>query len=67
MLRKLALESRSGHAVERSVGIWNGLMALPRGVSVGAGEPDALPESLRELGENLFNASEEKNPKCWYF
>lgn len=68
MLRKLALESCSEHPVERSVGIWNGLMALPPGVSVGAREePDILPESLRELGENLFSASEEKNPKGWYF
>lgn len=60
MLRKMALESCSERPVERSVGIWKGLMALPRGVSVGAGEPDILPNSLRELGEILFSGSEEK-------
>lgn len=60
MLRKMALESYSEHPVERSVGIWNGLMALPRGVSVGAGESDILPDSLREPGEVLSSASEER-------
>lgn len=42
------------------MGIWNGLVALSQGVSVGAGEPDILPDSLRGLGEVLLGASEEK-------
>lgn len=69
MLRKMALEPCSERPVERSVGIWNGLMALPWGVSVGAGEPDILPDSLRELGEILSSVLQKRkrNPKRWYF
>lgn len=42
------------------MGIWNGLMAHHRVSAWVLREPDILPDSLRELGEILSSASEEK-------
>lgn len=52
--------------VERSVRIWNGLVALPQGVRGVQGSLFLTPlEDLVRFSSVL--QKRKRNPKCWYF